>query len=366
MIRQLQWKPDFAKTVDRFAAWARGDIIDRPPVTCWVKGRDYTPRLSAPSSMRERWMNVQHVVDSAVESMSHQIYVGDSFPIFWANIGPEITATLLGCELDFSANSSWSRPIVETAEDWAKIATRPANFANPYWQAMEQMTQYALDVCGGRYIVGLTDLHGAYDILAALRDPQMLCMDLLDTPELVGPAGIQAAKVLVESFERQSAMLAKAGMGYTCWTPLYFDEPYYVPSCDFWCMVSSELTKDLILPTVVAEIAPLKRSIFHLDGPQALRYLDLLLEMPNLDAVQWVFGDGHGPAARWIDVYKRIRAAGKSVQVMAESPADALTVLHEIGPKGVWITGCSFQSASEAEQFLRDVEKLTRTPGAKR
>ena len=82
----------------------------------------------------------------------------------------------------------------------------------------------------------------------------------------------------------------------------------------------------------------LDRSIFHLDGTRPLRHLDPVLALPGLTAVQWVFGDGFGPASRWIDVYRQILAAGKSIQVLAEDMADAMAVVREVGVRGVWLS----------------------------
>ena len=33
MIRELQLKPNFARTIDRFEAWWNCQVLDRPPVT---------------------------------------------------------------------------------------------------------------------------------------------------------------------------------------------------------------------------------------------------------------------------------------------------------------------------------------------
>ena len=33
MIRHLERKPDFDATIERFAAWWEGELLDRPPVT---------------------------------------------------------------------------------------------------------------------------------------------------------------------------------------------------------------------------------------------------------------------------------------------------------------------------------------------
>jgi hypothetical protein len=140
---------------------------------------------------------------------------------------------------------------------------------------------------------------------------------------------------------------------------MYHAGPAYVPSCDFWCMVSPGVAREMIYPTLVTEMRPLERSIFHLDGPQALKHLDLMMSLPGLNAVQWVYGDGHGNAARWLEVYRRIRAAGKSLQLLAQDAADALAVLREIGPRGVWVTvGQPFESVPEATAFLKEITKL--------
>jgi len=64
-------------------------------------------------------------------------------------------------------------------------------------------------------------------------------------------------------------------------------------------MISPEMARDHVVPTKHIETAALERSIFHLDGLQALKHLDTTLALPGLTALQWVYGAGQGPAARW-------------------------------------------------------------------
>ncbi|MEZ4734481.1 MAG: hypothetical protein R3E79_45905 [Caldilineaceae bacterium] len=357
MIQALMGRPDFGKTVERFAAWWGGEIVDRPPVLVSViPSRPYHGPVSTHADERARWLDIEFVVEEAIARMEQTDYVGDRFPLFWSNIGPEITATLYGCPLTFTASTSWSTPVVHGCDDWSHLLAQPPDFANIYWQTMERMTDYAIERCAGRYIVGITDLHGNYDILAALRDPMQLCLDLMDCPDLVTQAGMHVAEGYVAAFDRLYAQVAAAGFGATTWLPVYHNGPAYVPSSDFWCMVSPQVARDLILPAILREMEPLEHSIFHLDGPQALRHLDLLLDLPHLDAVQWVYGAGRGPAARWIEVYQRIRQAGKSLQLIAQDAQDALTVLKAIGPAGVLVSVEEpFASVPEAETFIQQV-----------
>ncbi|MCB0115702.1 MAG: hypothetical protein R2873_34425 [Caldilineaceae bacterium] len=354
MATPLVWKPDFDKTAARFEAWWHAEIVDRPPVTVSVRPqRPPAPTPMAHSSVGDRWLDVEYVVSSAIARMERTDYVGDSFPIFWPNIGPEISAAPFGCELTFTEDTSWSHPVVDRCEAWQQILTMQPDFGNVYWRTMEQMMDLAIERSDGRYVVGITDLHGNYDILAALRDPQQLCLDLIDCPELVQAAGRHVAQAYVAMFQRQYERVRAAGFGSTTWLPMYHDGPAYVPSCDFWIMVSGQMAAEMMLPDILTEMAPLQRSIFHLDGPKALRHLDLLLDLPQLNAVQWVYGAGAGPAARWIDVYRRIQAAGKSLQLIAEDPADALTVLEALDAHGVWVSVSEpFDTVAEAEAFV--------------
>jgi len=368
MIRELAFKPDFASTIDRFAAWWQRDCLDRPPVTLHVRGEPAPPPESEHASLRERWLDMDFQLAWAIRRMERTRFLGDSFPAFMPNIGPELSATLLGCDLDFSETTSWSKPILSDLTQWQEVIGAPLAWENPYWQAVEQGTRRALERAQegmgeneARFIVAASDLHDNYDVMAALRDPQMLCMDILDDPELIERVGRDLARVLPESFERLAAPIRAAGMGSTTWTRFYHEGPAYIPSCDFWCMIGPGEARNLVLPDLRTEMAPMARSLFHLDGPQALRHLDLLFEIEDLDAVQWVYGAGGGPASAWLEVYRRCREAGKSIHVVGEAE-DLLTILEALGPKGIWLEiSRPFDTEASGTAYLQEVARMSRT-----
>ncbi len=361
-LRALRLKEDFDKTLDRFEAWWERRLLDRPPVSLHVKNPHprVVPVPPPSADLRERWMDVSYNVDRAIAALQAGIYPGDSFPAWHPNIGPELTGTLFGCDLEFSERTSWSIPIVHDIEDWHKVLETEPDFDNAYWRTIEQMTDLAIGRCHERFIVALPDLHGNYDILASLREPEALCLDMVDDPELMRRVGRHVADGFVAAFQRIQKRVLDAGFPSTTWTRYLHDGPAYVPSCDFWIMVGPEPAREMILPDIRREIEPLERSIFHLDGPQALRHLDLLLEIDELDAVQWVYGAGGGRAGDWIEVYRRIQDAGKSMQVIARDPEDALTVFRALKPEGVWLdVDEAFDTRREAEDFLARIEALT-------
>jgi hypothetical protein len=345
----------------RYEAWWHGSRLDRPPVTLSVESRHSlrTPR-STHATLRERWLDVEFQVESALAGLETNPCLGDSVPSYLPNVGPDLTSTLFGAELIFGETTSWCQHTVPEAADWERFIATPPNFNNPYWTAIDAMITRAAERFAGRYYIAVPDLHGSFDMLAGLRGPENVCLDLLDDPELVRRASQHATRAYVEAYRRFYQRLTALGQPSTTWCSYLHTGPAYVPSCDFWCLVSREIAEDLIRPTIEQEIAPLERTIFHLDGPQALHHLDLVLRLPRLNAVQWVYGEGHGPAANWLGVYRRIRRAGKAVQVLATNAADALTVLRELGPDGLWLTVSSpFQNADRACEFLDAVHQLS-------
>lgn len=360
MTKPLGFKPDFPQTAARFEAWWDRQIIDRPPVKVNVRPTaEPAWPVSRHADFRSRAFDAEYQVERAIAALGARPWLGDAIPLFNPNMGPDITSTPLGVELQFSEFSSWSVPIFHSTDDWAKLFDITPNFDDPHWQQVEIMQRLAIERCDDRFLVGMTDLHGSYDILAALRDPQMLCMDLLDCPQTILKAGLFVSDLYNQLFQRQWDLVSTTGFGSTCWTPTYHAGPAYVASCDFWCMLSHEMARDLVMPCIEKELEPLDRSIFHLDGPQALRHLDLLLELPQLDAIQWVYGDGHGKASDWIAVYQRCQRAGKAVQVLAKNAADAMTVFEALEPEGVWLdVGGQFENAAAAEAFLQDVSRV--------
>ena len=125
-------------------------------------------------------------------------------------------------------------------------------------------------------------------------------------------------------------------------------------------MISDEAFEELFVPGIIRECRHMDRCLYHLDGPQALRYLDRLLEIPEIHAIQWVPGAGQDYWADWIDVYRRIQAAGKAMQFWL--PAKDLDRLFEsLSPEGVWISGLSgISNRDEADAALAKLCGWTR------
>jgi hypothetical protein len=350
---QLEKCPDFDKILARYEAWWHGEIIDRPPVwiSCLPERAAMLPRRSAKGGLRDRWFDMDYAMDCLEARLDVAAFAGDAFPHYYPDLGPELCGAVFGCEIEFGENTSWSIPAAKSIRDILKI--KP-NLDNVYWQAIRRAALASLERGRGRWITGLPDFHTNGDLLASLRDPEQLCYDCADDIEGVRLACEHVTDSFALMYDDLYAPIAASGQPATTWCPAPHMGRAYVTSCDFICMISPAMFQAAILPALVREMRWLDCNMFHLDGPGALRHLDALLALPELNGVQWVSGAGGGSASDWIPVYQRIQAAGKCIQLMAEID-DAKKVLEHLRPEGVWITtgGCS---RSDADAFLTWVE----------
>lgn len=361
MARELLFKPDFPLTAERFGAWWNRHTIDRPPVSVRVRPRRAPAVIVPPASVRERWTRIGYVIDSAIAVMEATDYVGDSFPAFCPTLGPDVMATVLGGDLSFEADATCTHPFIHDTADWNRLIRSQPRFHNLYWRALEELTAAAVEASEDRFIVGINDLLGPFDALAAIRDPEMLRVDIIQSPETIRRAARQATRAFVSAYERLYSEIAVAGSGTTSWTPAYHAGPMYALRCEFWSDAPSAMVRDLMLSKLAFATASLERSILQVRGVGALRHLEMLLELPQIHAIQWQYGPGNGPAMRWVDIYRRCLAAGKAVQVIAVDPADALATLHALGPDGVWLwVDQPFGSVDLATSFIDDVASQSR------
>lgn len=350
-------KPDYAQSRQRIEAFWERSVLDRPLVQFGLArpfDEQTPPPLSTHATARERWLDAEFQAHWHLTILSNREYLGDTLPVAFPNLGPELFAAFYGCPLHFGDyGTSWTDPILH---DWSKMEDIQMDWSSPWLLKLHEMTDALLEVGRDTFITGMTDWHPGGDWLAALRDPANLAMDLILEPEGVRRLLARAEEDYFRVYDVFYHKLRAAGQPITTWLPLAAEGRYYVPSNDFAYMISPAMFQDFFLPGLARECRFLDRSIFHLDGPGALRHLDALLAIPELDAIQWVFGAGNEGFHRWVDVYRRIQAAGKGLQVVcAFDEVEAVT--ETLSPQGLFL---SVEGVPGREAGLDMLARLTR------
>lgn len=205
-------------------------------------------------------------------------------------------------------------------------------------------------------MVGYTDLHPGMDCVAAWRDPQKLCMDLYDHPVEVKRAMNIAAGDFQRIFDRFDAKLKSKKQLSVSWMGIPSFGKMHIPSCDFSAMISNNQFDEFYLPFLKEEVKFMTHNIFHLDGKDVARHLDRILEIPEIQAIQWVQGMGDDkPILQWVPLIRKIQKAGKSVVVDLELE-EMEDFLSLVKPNGIFMC-LPVEDEWEQQQILKRIEK---------
>jgi hypothetical protein len=353
-VMPIERIPDWEKRLLRLdACWDR-EIIDRPVVCITVPKADAIHPYPTPKqwpTWRDRWLDIDYIVEHTLARVANTEYLGDALPQAWPNLGPDIFATLYGSKLEFSERTSWSSPILDDLAMAEQLSFREDSF---YWQKIQELTDALLAAGRGRFYVGLTDLHVGGDCLAALRGSENLAVDLIEQPDAVKRLLDRVTCDYLTLFESYYGKLAQASQACTTWLGWLSTRKWYVPSNDFSCMISPAMFNEFFLPGITTECENMEASIYHLDGPNALQHLDALLQIPTLNAIQWVWGAGHGKASDWIPIFQRCQAAGKGIWLPIH--VDELQLCMEsLSPTGVNLHISGIKEKEHAEAVIKQV-----------
>ena len=354
---KFELKPDYEESKKRYDAFWEQQIIDRPPVNITLPVEDPEPVPQKQyDSHREKWLDVEFRAQKMAINLKNRIYYADSLPIAMPNMGPEIFSAWCGCDYYFGASTTWSEPCIE---DWEEDADEAVfNPEHPLFKKTIKFTEKLLKLGQGKFIVGLTDFHPGGDHLAALRDPEVLAVDLIKNKEYVKEKLEESYEDYFQVYDIFYEMLRGKDMPITSWLPLIHDGRFYIPSNDFSALISNDMFEEVFLPGIIEECKFFDKSIYHLDGPDALRHLDSILAIEELDAVQWVPGAGNYGYERWIEVYQKIQEAGKSLQLIRITLDELSTVFKTLEPEGVWFSNIvEIEDKKTADRVLKRISK---------
>ena len=356
---QDRWK----RVKDNARKWWAGEL-DRPLIQFTVLDRETKrPKPAGPShyftSFYDRSVPAQKIVDDWEYRLETSRFLGDDFPHINPYFGPGVGAAFMGAELhnNIEVKTTWFHPreILEPAQ--LKMQHDPSS---PWWPRVCELYRAAGERFGGMVQIDMTDLGGNLDLLATFRTSQNLLMDLYDAPDEVKRLTWEAHERWWDYFTRLSSLSGPDNPGYTSWTPIFSEKPSYMLQCDFAFMISPAMFDEFVKPELQATCRRMVNPFFHLDGPGLLQHLDSLLTIPELKGIQWIPGDGAKDITEWPEVYRRIRDAGKLIQMylfQSKNGWEALDIIaDQLGSaKGIVMIGQG--DVSKQDEAMKYIEK---------
>ncbi|MEA2063670.1 MAG: hypothetical protein U9P14_08240 [Gemmatimonadota bacterium] len=323
-------------TIDNYRRWWSKEL-KRPIIQVATPNHD--PGRPEPELVKEYYasaygltVSAEAIVDRWDYNLSRLTYFGDAFPNHMPFFGAGVLAAFLGARLEQRAETCWFHPPAETEP--ADIAFR-FDPENQWFKRICELYTNAAERWEGSVQLNMTDLGGGLDILSSFRPGDKLLFDLFDHPGEVKRLNWEIHELWWKYFDKFNSIIGSTNPGYTAWTPLLSEEPYYMLQCDFCYMISPEMFDEFVKPELTASCKRLKNAFYHLDGPGQLPHLDSLLEIEELKGVQWIPGTGSPGIGHWPEVFRKIRDAGKLIQFYGDFH-DLDTIVGQLGsPEGL-------------------------------
>jgi hypothetical protein len=240
--------------------------------------------------------------------------------------------------------------IYPASEDREPIVVDPSN---PNWQLHLALIDACVRRSQGRYWVGMPDLLEGIDVLAALHGTTSPLLMTKQDPELL-EQDLQAVNdawfmLFDQIYDRINVDGEMAFCYFSLWAPGRMAKI----QSDISLMISPKAFQRFAVPFLREQAQKLDYSMYHLDGVGAIIHLDSVLEIEELNAVQWTPGIGQpqGGDPQWYDLYRRIKAAGKSVMPCWVEVNELEALLDAVGPDGLNIE-MNFTSEADVDAAL--------------
>ncbi|MFX0101373.1 MAG: hypothetical protein ACFFCS_17495 [Candidatus Hodarchaeota archaeon] len=331
----MVFKEDIQEAKERMAAWWDHEIIDRPVISYFLPGGSGSVDAILATTvinkdLAENPDNIEKALDVVEEGFSALIFGGENIPSYFPNYGAGIMAAVFGVVPEFRSNTVWFHKETELKDIVSLLEDVKLNANNAWYSRLKRITEIAAKrALKGGYHVGMTDLGGILDILASFLDPVKLIVAMTRNPEIIDTCRAIIMEKYLKVYDELQDIINAHVDGSNTWLNVWCPKRQYTMQCDFSAMLNPKLFKRFVLPDLIEQAEHMDYAMYHLDGPEEIKYLDDILTIPNLTGIQYVPGMKPGMpqdgAEEHMPLYKKIEKAGISNQMF-------ITDRHEIVP----------------------------------
>jgi hypothetical protein len=351
----VMWKANWAESRQHYLDWWAGRGL---VVSMWehleVDGlaHEAVPAPPAARDLNQAWFDPEWRAADLHARLSRSSLKADIPPVANTHLGPGSLAAILGASLEGGPDTIWIHP---RPGDSLEIRL---DESNPWWRLHLDLIRACKRLSQGRYFVGCPDLIEGLDTLAGLWGTQRVLLTMMDRPKELEQHLQSVNDVWFEVFERIYQEINVDGEMAFCYFSLWAPGRMAKLQSDISIMISTRHFRRFVLPFIREQCQKLDYTLYHLDGVGAMRHLDALLEIEELNAIQWTPGAGQpqGGDPCWFDLYRRIRASGKSIMPCWVEVNELEPLLDAVGPSGVNVL-MHFQTEGDIDAAITIAEK---------
>ena len=334
------------------------EILDRPCISVKCPKDENDPfvdiKPEGQEALREYYTNPELILERNLRRFEKTYFGGDAFPCIFPYWGTGGHAKYLNAEVSYFPDTIWVQPAFEDYESFDFEFDRQ----NPVFQAELKALEYLAEAGKGKFFVSPPDNCGSYDALSQLRGGEEFILDLLEEPELVRKYGNKMVDILMESGDEIFRVIRENNDGgsvhgyYNTWCP----GTHMQLQCDLSVMISPEMFREFIVEELERSAGWLDHAIYHMDGLEQLRHLDMILGIKDINMIQWVQVSSQPDITQNLEYVHKIQNAGKGLVVEA-SKNQLNTIVNNISPKGLDLVISDAANKKEADEIVGFVAK---------
>ena len=304
--------------------------------------------------MSQKWFDPQWRAEYLDWYVAHSSLKADILPVANTQLGPGSLAAILGGVFEGGEDTIWIHPNPDFTDE---IVFNPEH---PNWILHKELLKACKAKANGHYFVGMPDLMEGLDVLAALKGTDRVLLDTVMQPEILEQQMQQINDIYFKVFDELYDIIREGDEMAFCYFSSWAPGKMSKLQSDISTMISQDDYRRFVQPFIREQCQKIDYTLYHLDGVGAMHHLPALLEIEELNAIQWTPGVGEpqGGSPKWYDLYKKILAGGKSVMACWVTLDELKPLLDHIGADGVHLE-MDFHNEKEVEQAMRIVEEYT-------
>ena len=349
------WKLNLEETKKHYIDWwnHKGIVLNM-----WehfqegVKPHADIPEPKPYKDLNQRWFDPAWRAEYLDWYVAHSSLMADMLPVANTQLGPGSLAAILGGVFEGGEDTIWIHPNPNYTDD---IVFDPQH---PNWLLHKELLKACKAKAQGHYYVGMPDLMEGMDVLAAIKGTDKVLLDTVMQPEVLEHQMQQINDIYFRVFDELYDIIREGEEMAFCYFSSWAPGKMSKLQSDISTMISVDDYRRFVQPFIREQCQKIDYTLYHLDGVGAMHHLDALLEIKELNAIQWTPGVGEpqGGSPKWYDLYKKILAGGKSIMACWVTLEELRPLLDNIGGDGVHIE-MDFHNEQEVEQALRIVEE---------
>jgi len=353
----LTFHIDWASAAHRMDAFWQGQSTDRPAILLTVpKPQGERIPVPEPEGPEQKYFDPEFVLRRCEAELGNSWHMAESLPAATRAMMAGWLPTY-GSRIVADDATIWIDQIIES---WDRVPDWESAWDDQGWRRLLGLLEYLVQHAKGRFFVGCPPMLPPNDLLSMLRGCVGYLFDLADHPDEIKHAQSIMTRNYLRMFDTVNRVCHTQFEGYHEHYPVWSREPLITTQSDISCTLSEAMFEEFIVPELEQIMGHTGRAIYHLDGPDAIKHLDRVLDIPGMAMLQWVSGAGQpGGFQHWAELFDRAQEHGKAI--LLPCGVDQLEqAVQRFRPELTYIWCGEVPTRRQADEVLLNLERWTR------